>query len=306
MPTTNYTIDDVSPMIQYAPAGAWSAGDKEKDPSGSKYSGGTFTLSNTKGSSASFSFTGTQVWIYGAKRENHGPYSVTIDKTTTQYNGFSAKDNFTALFDSGSLASGQHTVVITNNESDAKKAFLDIDHITWSTDSSAATQSIQLDDNTSQFSYQPSNTWKTDLPSDLSGFQNDSGHVTQTRDASALLSFSGDTVALFGAVGPNLGPYAIKIDGQSAGTFDATNQNYAAQTALYHGDGLGAGNHTLEVINQGQGLAIDFALVAAIPASSASPTVSASSSASASASSSASAGHKPMRWTFILLSNRRR
>jgi hypothetical protein len=58
-----------------------------------------------------------------------GPYSVTIDKTTTQYNGFSAKDNFTALFDSGSLASGQHTVAITNNESDAKKAFLDIDYV---------------------------------------------------------------------------------------------------------------------------------------------------------------------------------
>ncbi|KAJ6562356.1 hypothetical protein B0H19DRAFT_943191 [Mycena capillaripes] len=304
MPATNYTIEDVSPMIQYA--GTWTAGDEATDSSGSKYSGGTFTLSTTKGSSASFTFTGTQVWVYGAKRSNHGPYTVTIDKTTQQFDGFSAKDNFTAIFDSGSLSSGQHTVVITNNENDAKKSFLDIDYITWSTDS--ATQNIQLDDNALQFSYQPANTWSADLASDMSGFQNSSGHLTLDKDASAILSFSvhspkGDTVALFGAVGPKLGPYAIEVDGKSVGTFNATNQNYAAQTVLYHGDGLGAGDHTLEVINQpsstGQGLAIDFAVVAAIPSSSASSTSVAS--ASASAATSAAAGHKSMRWVFMII-----
>jgi hypothetical protein len=64
-----------------------------------------------------------------------------------------------------------------------------------------------LDDNASQFSYQPSDAWKTDLPSDMSGFQGGSGQyvpfsslklsidklndsVTQNKDASAKLSFS--------------------------------------------------------------------------------------------------------------------
>jgi hypothetical protein len=110
----------------------------------------------------------------------------------------------------------------------------------------------------------------------------------------------GDTVSLFGAVGPTLGPYDVKIDGQSIGTFNATKQNYAAQVALYHGGGLGAGDHTLEVINQptstGQSLAIDFAMVAGFPASSASSTAS----ASASASSSASVGSKSPRCALIL------
>ncbi|KAK6995996.1 hypothetical protein R3P38DRAFT_2800350 [Favolaschia claudopus] len=123
--------------------------------------------------------------------------------------------------------------------------------ITWSTDSPTEPQKIiQIDDDASQFSYQPKDSWKTDLPSDMSGFQGDSGHVSQSKDSSAILSFSGDTVALFGAIGPNFGPYAVKIDGNSVGTFNATKQDYTAQAALYRGDGLGSGDHTLEIINQ--------------------------------------------------------
>ncbi|KAF8201950.1 hypothetical protein K438DRAFT_1581419, partial [Mycena galopus ATCC 62051] len=84
----------------------------------------------------------------------------------------------------------------------------------------------------------------------------------------------GDTIGLFGPVDPNLSPYAIKIDGQAVGTFSAQNTNYQAQLALYHADGLGVGNHTLEVTNQptstDQFLAIDFVVVAAVPSSSAS------------------------------------
>ncbi|KAJ7481925.1 hypothetical protein FB451DRAFT_139105 [Mycena latifolia] len=296
MPSTNHTIDDVNPMIQYAPAGAWSAGDKATDPSGSKYSYGTFTLSTTKDSTATFSFTGTQVWIFGAKRSNHGPYTVSMDGKTTQADGFSANDNFTALFDSGPMSQGQHTVVLTNALTDPKKPYLDVDYIIWSTDS--VSPNTTLKDSTSQFTYQPSDSWKTDLPPELSGFQGGSGHYTQDKDSSATLAFSGDTVSLFGPIGPTLGPYGIEIDGKSIGTYNATSQTYAAQTILYYADGLGEGDHTLKVINQptstNQRLAIDFASVVGFPASSASASPTNSASASASVSSSASAGGKSM------------
>ncbi|KAK6995998.1 hypothetical protein R3P38DRAFT_3424461 [Favolaschia claudopus] len=312
MPITNYTIEDISPLIQYSPAGAWSAGDKAQDPQASKYSDGTFTLSTAKGSSASLTFTGNRVWIFGAKRGNHGLYSVTLDKTNTNYDGFSATDAFTDLFDSGrcrkanTLLSLRTSRMIPRNNSWTLTMY--VHQITWSTDSTTdSKKGIQLDDKASQFSYQPANAWKSDLPSDMSGFQGNSGHVTQNKDASAKLSFSGDTVALFGAVGPNLGPYAVKIDGKSAGSFNANKQNYAAQVALYHGNGLGSGDHILEIINQPtsstQFLAIDFAEVAAVPSSSSvsslSSTSSTSVSASASASSSSSAGHKPIRWVQV-------
>ncbi|KAJ7080959.1 hypothetical protein B0H15DRAFT_786862 [Mycena belliarum] len=330
MPSTNYTIDDVSPMIQYAPASAWSAGDKTLDSSGINYSNnGTFTLSTTKGSSASFSFSGTQVWIFGAKRSNHGPYTVALDGKSSQFDGFSEDDDFTALFDSGPLKQGQHKVVITNAVKDPRKPFLDVDYITWSTDSDSP--NITLEDTTPQFSYQPSNSWKADLPSDLSGFQGDSGQCVFHSSSLYKLIYSipssqrnpeqkcisnitilralppfriGNAVSLFGPIGPSLGSYAIEVDGKSVGTFNATKVDYEAQQMLFLADDLGAGDHTLRVINQpsstNQLLAIDFASVAGLPSQSASvsasPTISAS--ASASASTSASTGGKSMGYVY--------
>ncbi|KAJ7815930.1 hypothetical protein B0H13DRAFT_2293236 [Mycena leptocephala] len=67
-----------------------------------------------------------------------------------------------------------------------------------------------------------------------------------TQDNSAILSFSGDTVSIFGAVGPNLGPFTIKSDGKTIGSFDASKQNYVAQKDLYHADDISAGDHTFE------------------------------------------------------------
>jgi hypothetical protein len=54
-------------------------------------------------------------------------------------------------------------------------------------------------------------------------------------------------VSIFGAVGPNLGPFTIKSDGKTIGSFDAPNQNYVAQKDLYHADDISAGDHTFEV-----------------------------------------------------------
>ncbi|KAJ7154834.1 hypothetical protein C8R43DRAFT_1186132 [Mycena crocata] len=287
MPVTNYTIDDGEPIIQYAPADAW--GDMiDADPSTTQYSNnGTFTVCNTKDCSATFTFNGTHVWIYGSKRKDHAYYSVALDGQTTEYDGFSDDDSYTSLYDSGALDPWPHTVIITNIMNDTDRPYLDIDYITWSTDDSAVPPNITLEDDASQFSYQPSDAWNADFPSEISGFQGDSGHFTEEKSAAAVLSFSGDTVALFGAIGPNSAPYDIKIDGQPMGTFSAARLNYGAQRQLYHADALGAGNHTLEVIHQptsaGQRLAIDFALVAGFPSATLSSSTSSSSPASATA-----------------------
>lgn len=43
------------------------------------YANGTFTLTGDAGATMKFSFFGTGVWIWGAKRPNHGYFTVTID-----------------------------------------------------------------------------------------------------------------------------------------------------------------------------------------------------------------------------------
>lgn len=55
-----------------------------------------------------------------------------MDGMTSEYDGFSADDDYTSLFDSGSLKQGQHTVVITNIMNDTKRPYIDIDYVSHS------------------------------------------------------------------------------------------------------------------------------------------------------------------------------
>ncbi|KAJ7038052.1 hypothetical protein C8F04DRAFT_1091194 [Mycena alexandri] len=129
----NFTIDNVAPLIQYTPVGAWVVGSKTADPLASFYSNnGTFSVSSSHGSSATFVFNGTQVFIFGAKRNNHGLYSITLDSVRTIWNGYSATPIFSTLFTSDVLNQGLHTITLTN-EADPASPYLDLDFITWST-----------------------------------------------------------------------------------------------------------------------------------------------------------------------------
>ncbi|KAF7315806.1 hypothetical protein MIND_00096700 [Mycena indigotica] len=283
---SNYTIDDISPLIKYS--GSWSAGSKTDSLSSQYSNNGTFTVSSTKGDSATFIFTGTRVWVFGAKRDNHGGYSVKLDGKSTDLNGFSSSPVFNQpLFASDTLPQQQHTVTITNTANDTRKSFLDIDFITWMTDSPLPANNF--DDNSNLFAYSPADAWKTDLGKSYSNFLNNSGHLTDAKDASVTITFAGESLVLYGAVGPSQGAYSVKLDGSDAGNFNAHNPTYFSQQALFQTDSLGSGNHTLVLTNQPSGsqnnLAIDFALMASIPAASSSPTVSGSSTSAASPSS---------------------
>jgi len=98
---------------------------------------GTFTLTTVYGASASLTFNGTAVWIYGAKRANHGPYNVTLDGRVFTDDGFRDGELFQqVLFAAVDLdPTRPHTISITNSLADAKRPYLDIDSvrtlITW-------------------------------------------------------------------------------------------------------------------------------------------------------------------------------
>ena len=74
----------------------------------------------------SFTFFGTSVGIYGAKRGNHGPYQVQVDNH--QYpvgNGVATPDAFNQTLFSTNLQKGLHTVTLTN----AANAYVDVDYV---------------------------------------------------------------------------------------------------------------------------------------------------------------------------------
>jgi hypothetical protein len=143
--TVNNTIDDTSPLIQYKPIEAWFEGNSTTDQGYTKYvycvlissqfthrytrsywgAGGTKTWTQSVNATASFKFNGTSVTIRGARRGNHGKYTVTLDGVTQTFDGY-AEDpgEFQAkLFWQSNLTQGMHEVVVQNTAGN----FLDID-----------------------------------------------------------------------------------------------------------------------------------------------------------------------------------
>ncbi|KAL1740151.1 hypothetical protein HDZ31DRAFT_48065 [Schizophyllum fasciatum] len=261
----NFTIESVSPVIRYDPPSGWREGDPADDPETGKYSDGHFTLTNQPGSSASFTFNGSAIYIYGAKRRSAGIYVVELDGESTSYSGRDPAGQFQVpLFAQDSLDSRLHTVKITNRED----LYLDIDYITWTAslegDYSPSLTTTQDDDPI--FSYSPSNAWSTsasDIPS-LDKFNGGTAHGTRQDGASVSIEFtvrSGQAVQLFGGTGAQRGPYDVQLDGGEPQTFNATKRD-VTPILLFYADGLDDNKHTLTVTNRPeaaqQGLAVDY------------------------------------------------
>ena len=93
-----------------------------------RYFESAFILTNVSGESAAFTFNGTGIQIYGAKRLDHGPYHVNLDDgPDTELNGTAPDPGLfqTSLFSVTGLQQGLHRVTITNDGS----SYLDIDFV---------------------------------------------------------------------------------------------------------------------------------------------------------------------------------
>ncbi|KAG6836998.1 hypothetical protein H0H93_016458 [Arthromyces matolae] len=127
MPSLTVSIEENSPLIAYDPS--WRTGLSSADGAASSYSESSFMATQTAGGAASFSFNGTGVQIFGAKRGNHGPYLVLVDGTAYPPANGNAPDPGLFqqnIFTASGLQQGSHEVTITNQGT----TFLDIDFLT--------------------------------------------------------------------------------------------------------------------------------------------------------------------------------
>ncbi|KAG6331383.1 hypothetical protein ID866_7706 [Astraeus odoratus] len=259
-------IDDKSPLISYDDT--WLPGTSADDSYADQYYLGTFTKNNQTNGKATFSFNGTSLWIYGARRTNHGTYTVQVDSATySNNNGYSATNEFmVSLFNVSGLTQGSHTVSLTNTGT-GDLPYVDIDLIVWQsevgdTDDELITETVQ--DTDPRFRYDDL-AWNA-TPSDANFFNNGTGHYTETYQASATLTFTvWETVALFGSTGPLHGQYSVQLDAGQATTYNATTSLPFYGVTLFYADNLGTGQHQLTITNlpasSGQELAIDYALI---------------------------------------------
>ncbi|KAG9042872.1 hypothetical protein FS837_010292, partial [Tulasnella sp. UAMH 9824] len=262
----NQTAEDSSPLIKWLPEDQWIDG-SPADSQLSRYSAGSFRLTTTNGAYAQFSFNGTGVWIYGAKRGNHGPYRCNVDGNDRPIqSGYSASDQIsTELCSAPNLKMGSHTIKITNLQTDPNLPYLDVDYIIWETKISdqATLPSVVYDDaDSTNIRYTPPGEWSVNACQNMAAYSSSSCHVTGSNTAKAALTFEGDAIAVYGGVGPQYGPYAVRLDDQDPVSFTANSTNSHTQQILYFASGLGAGNHTVVINNNpasiGNQLDIDF------------------------------------------------
>ncbi|KAI5988701.1 hypothetical protein EDD15DRAFT_2371026 [Pisolithus albus] len=297
-------IDDKSPLILYD--STWLPGNSWDDNLADQYYLGTFTTNNVTNGAASFSFNGTGVWIYGAKRGNHNTYTVQLDDNTYgPYTGYSAAAEFMqVLFNYTTLSQGMHNLTLTNTGTNAE--YVDIDLIVWHSEVGSGEQDLvteTVQDTDPRFQYQ-SSVWAS--PSDASFYSNGTGHFTDGYLASphrivpddfdpADFPFQGEMVTLFGATSTLTGPYTVQLDGGNVSKYNGTAFLPFYGVTLYHADNLGSGQHNLTLTNvpaaAGQQLCIDYALVSTFSNDTVTPTaVSDSSTVSKQLTSGAIAG----------------
>lgn len=276
----NITIDDLSPLITYR--GQWTDSYKStSDPFTNRYWGQSFHSSNTDGSQASITFNGTAIYIFGAKRQNHGHYIVTIDNgqaerldgyAPLQADGTDGVYQYPIFAKSG-LLNGLHTVVLTNDGgADTGRPYVDIDFITWTSNDPAPYSNITVDDG--GFTYTtPGAAWFT-TSQYVGDYHNQTEHATSVGGAQASLTFEGSGFYLYGGTLKDHGTYNVQVDDHTPVGLNGSTQDYHPQQLLYYADGLGYGKHKVTVTNTQNGAFLDIDYIDILQSSSSSASQS--------------------------------
>ncbi|KAF8598672.1 hypothetical protein BDV93DRAFT_412802, partial [Ceratobasidium sp. AG-I] len=254
----NVTVDDIYPLITYK--SQWQESHElVSDLKKVHYLGGTFHTTQGGGSTASFSFNGTTVYIFGAKRSNHGYYNVTIDGNQAErFDGQAGGTGEKPLYRKTDLADRMHTVVLSNDPDAGTVSAVDIDFITWTSSDIAGTSNQTIDDSDGAFTYKsPGVAWSTSTmySSDHYG---GTEHATNTNQANASLLFEGSGIYLYGGTLHDHGGFSVQIDAGFPVSLNGSTSGYHSGVLLYYADGLGVGKHTLTVTNTEAGRWLDI------------------------------------------------
>ncbi|WVF73070.1 hypothetical protein IAT40_007889 [Kwoniella sp. CBS 6097] len=254
----NITIDDSSPQFEfYSTAAGWSK-EHHLDDQTDNYFLKTFAATRNDGDWMSFTFNGTAVYIYGAKRANHGTYSSQLDGGSVAYHrGYEGKLEMQAVIFSaaGLSADHEHTVVLTNLPSQTNPPanasiewWFDVDYAIITTPATGKVYTTTYDDTSSAFQYLGS-AWKAASPS--KDLYNTTGHFTTNPGDAMQLSFNGSSVQMFGSVSSDHGNYSVSLDGREPSVYNGTFYRFQPGAALYTASGLDDGPHTVTMTNMG-------------------------------------------------------
>ena len=206
----------------------------------------------TASSTVSFTFTGTQVELFGVNSPDSGIADVSLDGGTAVPVDFyaSTRTEDAAFYTSPSLTSGSHTVVVTvtgTKDSSATNYWFTMDRALVSTTSSGTSVNDDVTGTgTNQFDY--SGTWGyCSSCSEANGLYDGDNHYSDTTSSSVSFTFTGTQVELFGVNSSDSGIADVSVDGGTAVAVDLYSATRTEDVAFFTSATLSSGSHTVTV-----------------------------------------------------------
>lgn len=204
------------------------------------YSAGTSSYSQTTNATASYTFDGSALRIYGTKQNNLGVVRISIDGgpelSVDLYSGIPRHGQL--LYENEQLKPGPHTVTMRVNgtKNPASSGYYgQIDHITYLPGTTR--------DNPS-FSFTGAG-WVHATGLDTNQYH--AGTVSYSNQAGNTASYTmnGTRVELYGALQNNLGIMGVRIDGGPEQLVDLYSSTARYGVRVFSRGGLTPGNHTI-------------------------------------------------------------
>jgi hypothetical protein len=214
---------------------------------------GTANWSFVGGAAATFRFTGTQVALHAVKDVDQGIMSISVDGgTATNVDNYAASRNASGVvWTSSVLASGDHTVTITNTGQ--RNASSSGNHIALDRADVTTAVSVIIDGNvtgtgSNQFQYGANWGVTTGVADMYAGTAN----WSFVGGATATFRFSGTQVALHAVKDVDQGIMSISVDGGTATNVDNYAASRNASGVVWTSPVLAGGDHTMTITNTGQ------------------------------------------------------
>ena len=225
-------IDDDDTAISYT--GSWSAngnrglGDHED----------AVHATQTNGSTASLTFTGTAVSVIGEKNGDQGQVEIFVDGTSKGLVDTSAttRQAQVVVYSTSGLSVGSHTVQFVKRSG------------TWATLDGFEVTGVQ-NDTAASVAYTGA-SWGRYTNRGFGDYQDDV-HAASANGDSATVTFTGTGISLVTETNSDEGTIAVSLDGASQGTVNAVSASRQAQQTVYGVSGLPLGRHTLTLTKTG-------------------------------------------------------
>jgi hypothetical protein len=250
-PTIVTSVDDTDPAISYS--GQWQTS------VGTAKFGGSDHYTDQQGASASLTFTGTVISLFGAMAPWHGDLSIAVDgEAPVVVSAYAAeRADGARLFERTDLTDGTHTITVTAAGTGDHGHVFAIDRFQVDRTPPAqaiapssprgSTTSLTVDDTEAAFTY--SGPWNTSQgPAKSAG----GDHYSDSSGATATLTFDGTDATILGAKASWYGVAWFSVDGGQEQVVDLYAPDRLDQQALFSVHDLSAGRHTIRATVTGQ------------------------------------------------------